>query len=60
MIESVHRGRADDKRLARLNRIKDLLTRLHYADKDEALIRPNPQIVFSYDVSCLESGAIAP
>ena len=26
--------RADDKHLARLNIIKDLLSRLHYADKD--------------------------
>ena len=50
--------RADDKRLARLNLIKDLLTRLHYADKDEALIRPSRQIVFPYDVSYLENGAI--
>ena len=29
--------RADDKRLARLNIIKDLLGRLHYADNDERL-----------------------
>ena len=27
--------RANDKRLARLNIIKDVLSRLHYADKDE-------------------------
>ena len=43
--------RADDKQLARLNIIKDLLGRLHYAGKDKRLLRPDPQIVFTYDVS---------
>ncbi len=51
--------RADDKHLARLNIIKDVLGRLHYADKDERLIRPDPQIVFAYDVSNLENGQLA-
>lgn len=51
--------RANDKRLARLNIIKDLLSRLHYVDKDERLIRPDPQIVFAYDVSSLENGQLA-
>ena len=41
--------RADDKRLARLNVIKDMLTRLHYMPKDERLIRADPRIVFGYD-----------
>ena len=51
--------RADDKQLARLNIIKDLLSRLHYADKDEQLILPDPHIVFTYDASNLENGQIA-
>ncbi|MBP0624972.1 polyphosphate kinase 2 [Cupriavidus consociatus] len=51
--------RADDKRVARLNVIKDLLTRLHYADKDTKLIRPNSDIVFPYSEAHLLSGAIA-
>lgn len=51
--------RADDKHLARLNIIKDLLNRLHYANKDEQLIQPDPQIVFPYDVSNLENGQLA-
>ncbi|MDP2031434.1 MAG: polyphosphate kinase 2 [Thiobacillus sp.] len=51
--------RADDKHLARLNIIKDLLSRLHYADKDEQLILPDPKIVFSYDISNLENGQLA-
>jgi polyphosphate kinase 2 len=51
--------RANDKRLARLNIIGDLLGRLHYADKDEHLIRPDPQVVFPYDISNLENGQLA-
>ncbi len=51
--------RADDKRVERLNVIKDLLTRLHYADKDTKLIRPNSDIVFPYAEAHLLSGAIA-
>lgn len=51
--------RADDKQLARLNIIKDLLSRLHYADKDERLILPDPQIVFAYDAAYLEGDQLA-
>jgi polyphosphate kinase 2 len=51
--------RANDKRLARLNIIKDLLGRLHYKGKDKRLIRPDRQIVFAYDVSNLENGQLA-
>jgi len=50
--------RANDKRLARLNIIKDMLGRLHYRDKDKGLIRPDRQIVFPYDVSNLENGQL--
>ena len=41
---------ANNKRLVRLNIIKDLLGRLHYTDKDERLTHPDPQIVFAYDI----------
>ena len=51
--------RADDKHLARLNIIKDLLSRLHYTHKDKRLIQPDPNIVFPYDVSNLENGQLA-
>lgn len=51
--------RANDKQLARLNIIKDLLHRLHYAGKDKRLVRPDPQIVFAYNVSNLENGQLA-
>ena len=51
--------RANNKRLARLNIIKDLLGRLHYKGKDKRLIRPDRQIVFPYNVSNLENGQLA-
>lgn len=51
--------RANDKRLARLNIIKDVLNRLHYTGKDEKLIQPDPKIVFAYDTSNLENGQLA-
>ena len=52
-------ARADDKRLARLNVIKDVLGRLHYAGKDKQLIRPDRQIVLPYNISNLENGQLA-
>ncbi len=51
--------RANDKRLARLNIIKDVLNRLHYADKDEELVQTDKRIVFGYDTSNLENGQLA-
>lgn len=51
--------RANDKRLARINIIKDVLNRLHYANKDERLIQPDPRIVFAYDASKRENGQLA-
>ncbi|MHB1670153.1 polyphosphate kinase 2 [Thiomonas sp.] len=50
---------ADDKQLARLDIIKNLLSRLHYADKDERLILPDPDVVFMYDETYLKNGMIA-
>jgi hypothetical protein len=37
-----------------------MLNRLHYADKDEQLLLPDPQIVLTYDVAYLENGVLAP
>ncbi|NOT39529.1 MAG: polyphosphate kinase 2 [Alphaproteobacteria bacterium] len=51
--------RANDKRQARLNIIKDLLSRLHYTDKDKKLTHPDPKFVFAYDVSNLGNGQLA-
>jgi len=52
--------RADDKRHARLNLIRDLLTRLHYDGKDETALVVNPAVVFPYDESYVRNGMIAP
>jgi len=51
--------RADDKRAARLNLIKNLLARLHYADKDDAVLTSDPAVVFQYDEACARNGMIA-
>ena len=51
--------RANGKRLARLNIIKDVLNRLHYADKDEELVQTDKRIVFGYDTANLENGQLA-
>ena len=52
--------RADDKKLARLNVIRDLMSRVDCPDKDKHLALPDPKIVFDYAESHLKSGAIAP
>ncbi len=50
---------ADDKRLARINVIKDLLGRLHYRVKDRRLIRTDRRVVFPYNKKCLNNGQLA-
>ena len=52
--------RADDKREARLNLIRDLLTRLGYPGADVTVLTPNPNVVFTYDEAYLHNGMIAP
>ena len=52
--------RANDKHAARLNVIRDLLSRLDYRGRGKALLPPDPDIVFSYDPSCLVNGMISP
>ena len=66
MLERTHSSRApwtlvraDNKRLARLNIIKDLLGRLPYAGKHTRLTRPDSQIVFPYRASMLKNGGLA-
>lgn len=51
--------RANDKHLARINIIKDLLYRLHYSGKNKRLVKPDPQIVFEYEVSTIENEQLA-
>ncbi|CUA95673.1 polyphosphate kinase 2 [Thiomonas bhubaneswarensis] len=51
--------RANDKKRARLNLIMDLLSRLDYRDKNEALLCPDPDGVFSYTQDAVMQGRIA-
>jgi len=52
--------RADDKRMARLNIIKDVLDRMDYAGKDDALVEPDRRVVFANEASNLENARLAP
>ncbi len=52
--------RADDKKLARLNVIRNLLTRVDYAGKERSLVRADPAIVFDYADAYIGNGMIAP
>ena len=52
--------RADDKRSARIQVIKDLLTRLDYPGKNPSRTLPDPKVVFGYDETYLSNGMIAP
>lgn len=51
---------ADDKRSARVNIVKDILSRLHYAGKDKRLVVPDPKTVHEFSTDCLENGMLAP
>ena len=50
---------ANNKHLARLNIIKDMLNRLDYAHKDKKLIKADTQIVFEHDAANLEDSQLA-
>jgi len=52
--------RADDKQVARINIIKDILFRLDYKGKDAELIIPDTNIVFNYEEIYLHNGMIEP
>lgn len=52
--------RADHKRTARINLIRDLLLRLHYDGRNEAALRIDPNVVFRYDDAYVRNGMIAP
>jgi polyphosphate kinase len=51
--------RADDKREARLNLIRDILSRLHYAGKRKKLTHPDPGIVFEFTPECIDAGRLS-
>lgn len=50
---------ADDKKLARLNLIRDILSRLDYCDKDEKLAHPDPVVVFEFEPARIAEGLLA-
>lgn len=52
--------RADDKKAARLQIIKEILLRLDYDGKDMTLVSPDRSLVFDYDPTYVENGSIAP
>ncbi len=43
-VAPLHILRADDKHLARLNLMRDILSRLHYAGKENKRVRPGPNV----------------
>lgn len=52
--------RADNKREARLNLIRDLLSRFEVAARGRTRTSPDPKVVFQFDQAALENGMIAP
>jgi len=49
----------DSKRQARLNLIRDILSRLHYAGKKTQLVKPNRDFAFEFTPDCIESKRLA-
>jgi len=54
-----HIIRTDNKRLARLNLIRDILSRLHYAGKSNKLVQPDLEIAFEFTPDCIASKRLA-
>jgi polyphosphate kinase 2 len=54
-----HIVRADDKRLARLNLMRDILSRLHYAGKKNRLVQPDQDIAFEFTPDCIDAERLA-
>ncbi|WP_426398786.1 polyphosphate kinase 2 [Ralstonia sp. R-29] len=54
-----HVVRTDDKRTARLNLIRHILSRLHYAGKKNKLVTPDPEIVFEFSKDCVDANYLA-
>jgi len=56
MLAATHRSfaprtviKTDDKRVARLSLIQDMLSRLEYGGRDDGKCRPDPNVVVTYD-----------
>ena len=54
-----HIVRADDKRLARLNLMRDMLSRLPYPDKKNKLVQPDANIAFEFTPDCITAKRLA-
>jgi polyphosphate kinase len=54
-----HVVRANDKRAARLNLVRHLLSHLHYRKKETGLLAFDPAIVFAFDDVRLRDGSMA-
>jgi polyphosphate kinase 2 (PPK2 family) len=51
--------RAGDKHAARINIIRDMLSKLDYDGKDKSLLLTDPAVVFTYQDAALKNGMIA-
>jgi polyphosphate kinase 2 len=51
--------RADDKKAARINVMRDILGRLHYEGKDARLVMPDASVVFEFDESSIRDGRLS-
>jgi polyphosphate kinase len=51
--------RADDKKTARINLIKDLLSSMPYEGKDHDLVAPDREIVFEFHAGVIKKGLLA-
>ena len=54
-----HIVRTNNKRLARLNLIRDILSRLHYAGKKNKLVQPDLDIAFAFTPDCITAQRLA-
>ena len=54
-----HIVRTNNKRLARLNLIRDILSRLHYAGKKNKLVQPDADVAFEFTPDCIGSQRLA-
>jgi hypothetical protein len=50
---------ADNERLARLNLIRGVLSRLHYEGKHLDVVQPDPDIAFDFTPDCLSAERLA-
>ena len=49
---------ANNKRIARLNLMSDVLSRIRYTDKDRKLVQPDTNIVFEIRADCITNGRV--